>query len=98
MRSTWSSGASTASRASSPKAAGFPKLSAHEAYLSLGLEESERKAAYRALVEVELPEADIEAIRKATRGGYRVGEQRPARGRKARDQGEAGNQSTLLLV
>jgi putative transposase len=63
-----------------------PSLCAHDAYVSLGDSEGSRKAAYRSLLEGPLPEEDIEAIRKATRGGYPVGEQRPPRGRRPRNQ------------
>jgi len=63
-----------------------PVLCAHDAYRSLGDSGQERSSTYRALFDVQLPEADLEAIRKATRGGYRIGETRPPRGRRPRNQ------------
>ena len=69
-----------------------PMLSAHVAYESLGDAPEQRSSAYRALFDVELPGPDIEEIRKATRGGYCVGEARRPPGRPPR------NQSTLPSV
>jgi putative transposase len=69
-----------------------PMLSAHVAYESLGDAPEQRGSAYRALFDVELPGPDIEEIRKATRGGYCMGEARRPRGRPPR------NQSTLPSV
>jgi putative transposase len=63
-----------------------PMLSAHVAYESLGDAPEHRGSAYRALFDVELPRSDIEEIRKATRGGYCVGEPRRPRGRPPRNQ------------
>ena len=66
-------------------------LAAHQAYRALGPSRGARAAAYRELFDVRLPESELELIRKATRGGYRVGEHRPPRGRRprtAREQSE----------
>jgi putative transposase len=67
-------------------AAGDPLVSAHDAYLSLGSTESARIRAYRGLFDVQLPQDDVEAIRKATSGGYRIGESRRPRGRPPRNR------------
>jgi putative transposase len=76
----WSSHLSNAS------ALPHPMLSAHVAYESLGDAPEHRGLTYRAMFDVELPPSDIEEIRKATRGGYCVGEARRPRGRPPRNQ------------
>jgi putative transposase len=58
-------------------------LSAHATYLALSDSPERRSAAYRTLFETALPQGQIEEIRKATRGGYRIGERRRPRGRPA---------------
>jgi hypothetical protein len=61
-------------------------LSAHATYLALSEAPERRTVAYRALFDCGLRETDMEEIRKATRGGYRMGEQRRPRGRPRRQQ------------
>jgi len=56
-------------------------LSAHPTYLALSDSPERRRLAYRALFDCGLRETDMEEIRKATRGGYRIGEPRRPRGR-----------------
>jgi putative transposase len=63
-----------------------PMLSAHATYLALSEAPERRTVAYRALFDCGLRETDMEEIRKATRGGYRMGEQRRPRGRPRRQQ------------
>ncbi len=61
-----------------------PMLSPHPAYVSLGDEPECRESAYRCLFDTELQPTLIEEIRKATRGGYRIGDRRKPRGRPPR--------------
>jgi len=61
-----------------------PVVSSHPSYAALGDSLAGRTAAYRGLFDACVPDADIEEIRKATRGGYRIGEQRRPRGRQRR--------------
>lgn len=63
-----------------------PVLSPHATYQALGDSIVRRAGAYRTLFDVPLPSPEMEAIRKATRGGYRIGEQRRPRGRRPRDR------------
>lgn len=56
----------------------------HPSFLGLGKDELRRIAAYRNLFEVPLAQAQLEEIRRATRGGYRMGDPRKARGRPKR--------------
>lgn len=66
-------------------------LTAHSTYLALGDSPEGRRAAYRSLLDTALPEGQVEEIRKATRGGYRIGENRRPRGRPAhRERGKWG--------
>lgn len=61
-------------------------VSMHGTYQALGDSLVGRASAYRTLFELALPETDAEAIRRATRGGYRIGEERRRRGRQPRGQ------------
>jgi putative transposase len=61
-----------------------PIVSPHATYAALGDCPSSRAAAYRELFACSPRETDIQEIRKATRGGYRIGETRPPRGPRAR--------------
>lgn len=61
-----------------------PMLSPHPTYLSLSESPQARRSAYRGLFASDVPDSDAEEIRKATRGGYRVGEARKPRGRPPR--------------
>lgn len=61
-----------------------PLVSVHSTYQALGDTSTGRTAAYRALFDLALSDTDAEAIRKATRGGYRIGEERRRRGRQPR--------------
>ena len=61
-----------------------PVLSAHDTYLALSDAPECRRSAYRSLFEAGLQESIVEEIRKATRGGYRIGEKRRPRGRPPR--------------
>lgn len=61
-------------------------LSAHATYLALSDCAERRSSAYRALFDCSLREIDMEEIRKATRTGRRIGEQRRPRGRPPRRQ------------
>lgn len=63
-----------------------PIVAAHPTYLALGDTSPGRASAYRALFDLPPPEKDAEAIRKATRGGYRIGEERRRRGRQPRQR------------
>lgn len=54
-------------------------LRPHATYRALAL--GDPATAYRALFDAPLPHTQLEEIRKATRGGYRMGEKRPPRGR-----------------
>ena len=66
-----------------------PIVSPHPTYAALGSSLAGRRSAYRALFKLCLPDSAIEEIRKATRGGYRIGEQRRPRGRQRRsDHGQ----------
>lgn len=56
-----------------------PLLRPHVAYLAL-------EGSYRSLFALDLPESQVDDIRKATRGGYRVGEKRRPRGRPRRPE------------
>lgn len=64
-------------------AEGFPDsvLSAHATYLALSDSPDRRSSAYCMLFDTSLQPDEIEEIRKATRGGYRIGERRRPRGR-----------------
>ena len=53
----------------------------HSSFLALGSDELQRIAAYRHLCEVPLHRGQLDDIRRATRGGHRVGDPRKARGR-----------------
>lgn len=64
-----------------------PVLSPHPAYAALADEPQPRASAYRALFDSQLQPTVIEEIRKATRGGYRMGDQRKPRGRPPRLDG-----------
>ena len=70
----------------------------HPAYRALGQSLDERTAAYRQLFEVRLPESELDLIRKATRGGYPVGEKRPPRGRTSRTAQEQTELPALEAV
>ena len=59
-------------------------LSAHPALDTLGMEDGERNAAYRALFDSPLESPVVEEIRKATRNGHRLGTPRRRRGRQAK--------------
>lgn len=61
-----------------------PLLTRHPSYLALEAESERRCSLYRSLFDTALEQSVIDEIRKATRGGYRIGEQRPKRGRRAR--------------
>jgi putative transposase len=67
-------------------AEGMPEafLSPHPTYAALSECPDRRRLAYRDLFLCALRETDIDEIRKATRGGYRVGESRPPRGPRRR--------------
>jgi putative transposase len=56
-----------------------PLLRPHAAYQAL-------EGSYRSLFAIDLPESLVDDIRKATRGGYRVGEKRRPRGRPKRPE------------
>ena len=67
-----------------------PLVAPHATYAGLGISPAGRASAYRGMFELRLPDPEVEEIRKATRGGYRVGEQRRPRGRQRRsDHGQA---------
>ena len=59
-------------------------LSAHPAFLALHEATEQRQTAYRGLFDSAVDQAATDQLRKATRGGYRVGEERRPRGRPAR--------------
>lgn len=59
-------------------------LSAHPAFLALHEAIEQRQTAYRGLFDSTVDQAATDELRKATRGGYRVGEERRPRGRPAR--------------
>jgi putative transposase len=61
-----------------------PLVTRHLSYLALEADSERRCSLYRSLFDTALEQSVIDEIRKATRGGYRVGEQRPKRGRRAR--------------
>jgi putative transposase len=61
-----------------------PLVTPHLSYLALEAGSERRCSLYRSLFDTALEQSVIDEIRKATRGGYRVGEQRPKRGRRAR--------------
>jgi putative transposase len=61
-----------------------PVVSQHFTYTSLDASPERRRAAYQELFAFALEQSVIDEIRKATRGGYRVGERRPRRGRRPR--------------
>ena len=61
---------------------GHGLLQAHPTYAALSARPEERSSAYRTLFDGELPAADVEAIRRATRGGCRIGEPPKRRGPK----------------
>jgi putative transposase len=65
-------------------------LSAHATYVALSDSPERRSFAYRALFDYGLPEAEMDEIRKATRGGYRIGERRRPRGRPRRQVDRVG--------
>ena len=60
----------------------------HPAYLALGSDESRRAGAYHALCETPLATDVLDDIRRATRGGHRVGAPRKRRGRRRRSSAE----------
>lgn len=51
-------------------------ITAHELYGALGLDDSERQAAYRELFRHELEPGLVDAIRKATNGNFALGGER----------------------
>jgi putative transposase len=59
----------------------------HPTYLSLAPRPDERMKCYRELFGGALDDAIVDEIRKATRGGYPVGDQRRARGRPSKKIG-----------
>jgi putative transposase len=59
-------------------------LQAHPTYAALGARPEARISVYRTLFEGELPDDDVEAIRRATRGGCRIGDPPKRRGPKKR--------------
>jgi putative transposase len=63
-------------------------LSAHATYAALSESPERRGFAYRAMFDYGLQETEMQEIRKATRGGYRIGERRRPRGRPPRQKKE----------
>lgn len=61
-----------------------PIISEHPTYRALDESAQARCHVYRALLDAGVDEVEVQAIRKATRGGYRVGDERRARGRQPR--------------
>ena len=61
-----------------------PIISEHPTYRALDESAHGRCHVYRALLDAGVDEVEVQAIRKATRGGYRVGDERRARGRQPR--------------
>lgn len=72
-------------------------LHPHPAYLALAEASSNRTAAYRGLCEEPLQQDVTDEIRKATRGGHRMGEPRKPRGRPKRSA-ENGDCHQLKMV
>jgi putative transposase len=70
----------------------------HVAYAALGNSADGRASAYRGLFDLRLPDAEIEEIRKATRGGYRIGEKRRPPGRQRRPDHEEAELPGLEAV
>ena len=66
-----------------------PLVSHHFSYVALEPDADGRRLAYRQLFDTALEPSVIDDIRRATRGGYRVGEQRPRRGRRRRGAGSS---------
>jgi putative transposase len=61
-----------------------PIVREHQVYRALNESAHTRRHAYRALLDAGVGEAEVQAIRKATSGGYRVGDERRGRGRQPR--------------
>jgi len=53
-----------------------PVLAPHPIYSALGETEDARRACYRSLFADEIPEADLNAIRDSTNGGFVLGNER----------------------
>ncbi len=53
-----------------------PLLTPHAEYLGLGASSDARRSAYRALIEAQMDDAHVDAIRQATNGNYVLGDRR----------------------